>query len=150
MVQWLRICLPVQGRWGQSLLWEGPTCLGAAEPPRQNYWAWALEPTGRSYRSRVPGACVRSQRSHCSEKPGHHKEEHPPLATTGDGPCVAAKTLRHQKQISFKALTCFKHAFLNLTVNTATLGLGLVYEIHLRFLDKMELWKVFCGGGGIS
>ena len=32
MVQWLRICLPVQGVQVQSLVREGPTCLGATKP----------------------------------------------------------------------------------------------------------------------
>ena len=26
MVQWLRICLPIQGTWVRSLVWEDPTC----------------------------------------------------------------------------------------------------------------------------
>ena len=25
-VQWIRIHLPVQGTWAQSLVWEDPTC----------------------------------------------------------------------------------------------------------------------------
>ena len=32
MVQWLTICLPVQGMQVQSLVREGPTCLGATKP----------------------------------------------------------------------------------------------------------------------
>ena len=32
MVQWFRICLPVQGTWVQSLVWEDPTCHRATKP----------------------------------------------------------------------------------------------------------------------
>ena len=31
VAQWLRICLPMQGTWVQSLVWEDPTCLGATK-----------------------------------------------------------------------------------------------------------------------
>ena len=27
VIQWLRICLPMQGTWVQSLVWEDPTCM---------------------------------------------------------------------------------------------------------------------------
>ena len=39
VVQWLRIHLPVQGTQVLSLVWEDPTCRGAARPMRHNYWA---------------------------------------------------------------------------------------------------------------
>ena len=29
VAQWMRICLPLQGTWVWSLVWEDPTCLGA-------------------------------------------------------------------------------------------------------------------------
>ena len=32
MVQWLRICLAVQGTKVQSLVWEDPTCHRATKP----------------------------------------------------------------------------------------------------------------------
>ena len=32
VVQWLRICLPVQGIRVQSLVWQDPTCSGATMP----------------------------------------------------------------------------------------------------------------------
>ena len=39
VVQWLRICPPVQKTWVLSLAWEDPT-----KPLSHNCWAWALEP----------------------------------------------------------------------------------------------------------
>ena len=47
--QWLRICLPMQGTWVQSLIWEDSTCHGATEPACRNYWSQrAPEPTSSS------------------------------------------------------------------------------------------------------
>ena len=37
VVQWLRICLPMQGTRVQALVWEDPTCRGAAGPVSHNY-----------------------------------------------------------------------------------------------------------------
>ena len=39
MVQWLRICLAMQGTWVKSLAQEDPTRLGASKPARYNYRA---------------------------------------------------------------------------------------------------------------
>ena len=43
VVQWLRICLPVQGTWFWSLVQEDPTCCGADKPVCHGYWAHTLE-----------------------------------------------------------------------------------------------------------
>ena len=59
VVQWLRICLPMQGSRVQSLVQKDPTCLGAAEPVSHNYGTWALEPV------------LCNKRRHHSEKPEH-------------------------------------------------------------------------------
>ena len=39
MVQWLRIYLPMQQTWVQSLLQEDSTCHGAAQSMHYNYWS---------------------------------------------------------------------------------------------------------------
>ena len=36
VVQWLRICLPMQGTWIQSLVWEDSTYLGETKPQCRN------------------------------------------------------------------------------------------------------------------
>ena len=41
VAQWLRICLPMQGTRVRALVWEDPTCRGAAGPVSHNYWACA-------------------------------------------------------------------------------------------------------------
>ena len=70
VVQWLRICLPMQGSWVQSLAQKDPTCLRAAEPVSHNYGTWALEPVlcnKRRHHSEKP--------EHCNDRvaPAHHK-----------------------------------------------------------------------------
>ena len=37
VVQWLRICLLMQGTWVRALVWEDPTCRGATRPVSHNY-----------------------------------------------------------------------------------------------------------------
>ena len=41
VVQWLRICLLMQGTWVQALVWEDPTCRGATRPMSHKYWVCA-------------------------------------------------------------------------------------------------------------
>ena len=36
VAQWLRICLPMQGKRVRALVWEDPTCRGAAGPVSHN------------------------------------------------------------------------------------------------------------------
>ena len=36
VVQWLRVCLAMQGTWVQFLVWGDPTCHGAIEPMGHN------------------------------------------------------------------------------------------------------------------
>ena len=37
VVQWLRICLPMQGTLVRSLLWEDPTCCRATKSMYHSY-----------------------------------------------------------------------------------------------------------------
>ena len=37
VVQWLRICLLMQGTQVRALVWEDPTCCGATRPVNHNY-----------------------------------------------------------------------------------------------------------------
>ena len=37
VAQWLRVCLPMQGTRVRALVWEDPTCRGAAGPVSHNY-----------------------------------------------------------------------------------------------------------------
>ena len=41
VAQWLRICLLMQGTRVRALVWEDPTCHGAAGPVSHNCWACA-------------------------------------------------------------------------------------------------------------
>ena len=61
VVQWLRIRLPMQGTWVQSL--EYSRCHEATKPVLHNYGAGAL------------ASKLHNRRSHCSKKPTHLREE---------------------------------------------------------------------------
>ena len=37
VAQWLRVRLPMQGTRVRALVWEDPTCRGAASPVSHNY-----------------------------------------------------------------------------------------------------------------
>ena len=37
VVQWLRVCLLMQGTRVRALVWEDPTCRGATRPVSHNY-----------------------------------------------------------------------------------------------------------------
>ena len=37
VVQWLRVCLPMQGTRVRALVWEDPTCRRAARPVSRSY-----------------------------------------------------------------------------------------------------------------
>ena len=37
VAQWLGVCLPVRGTRVRALVWEDPTCRGAAGPVGHNY-----------------------------------------------------------------------------------------------------------------
>ena len=69
VVQWLRICLPMQGTRVRALVWEDPMCRGATRPMSHNYWACAS------------GACAPQQ-----ERPAHRDEEWSPRPATREKP----------------------------------------------------------------
>ena len=80
VVQWLRICLPMQGTQVPFLVREDPTCHVATKPVNHNYWTWCLEPVLYT-----------------------QWEAHEPqwrvalLAATKESPCVATKTQCNHK-----------------------------------------------------
>ena len=58
VVQWLRICLSMQGTQVQCLIWENPTWFGATKLMSCNYWSpCTLEPV------------LCNKRNHCKKKP---------------------------------------------------------------------------------
>ena len=54
VVQWLRICLPMQGTQVWSLLWEDLTCLWVTKPVFHNYWIYTLEPMSHNRWAYMP------------------------------------------------------------------------------------------------
>ena len=69
MVQWVTICLPVQGTWVQPPVQEDPPRCGAIMPVCHNHCSLpALEPV------------LCNRRSHCNEKPEHHNQRVAPCS----------------------------------------------------------------------
>ena len=59
VVQWLRICLPVQGTRVRALVREDPTYRRATKPVSHNYWArepQLLSPHATTTEAHVPRA----------------------------------------------------------------------------------------------
>ena len=83
VARWLRIHLPRQGKRVRALVWEHPTCSGAAKPTSYNYQTCTLKPASRNCKAHVlqllkpvrlePVLC--NKRSHRNERPAHHNEE---------------------------------------------------------------------------
>ena len=65
------------------MVWEDPTCRGAAKPKRHNHWACTLEPQATTTEARVPQllkltdleTVLHDKRSHRNEKPVHRNKE---------------------------------------------------------------------------
>ena len=70
-----------------ALAWEDPTCRGATKPMRHNYWAHVPQLVNPERLEPV----LRNKRSHRNEKPVHHNEEEPLLATTREEPTCSQK-----------------------------------------------------------
>ena len=63
VVQWLGVCLPMQGKRVRSLVLEDPTFCAAAKPVSCSRWAGAVQPEARS------------KRGHHNEKPSHRSSD---------------------------------------------------------------------------
>ena len=106
VVQWLRICLPMQGTRVRALVREDPTCRRASKPVYHNYWACTLEPANHNYWARVPQLLkptrlepvLHNKRSHRNEKPAHHNEEQPSLTTKLEKNLRAATKTQHSQK----------------------------------------------------
>ena len=81
LAQWLRICLPMQGIWVRSLVWENPTCQGATKPVHHNFWA------------RMPRACALQQEAITKRSLSTATR----LTPTRESPHTARKTQHSQK-----------------------------------------------------
>ena len=100
VVQWLRICLPMQGTLVRALVQEDPTCRRAAcatcqhKPVRHNYWACALDLVSHNYWACVPQ--LLSSRATTTEarvpRPCAPQQEKPPqweaCASQQSSPCL--------------------------------------------------------------
>ena len=93
MVQWLRICLPVQGTGVHSLVQEDFTCCGATQPVSHSGWARVRQ----APQLRRPRAVFGNQRSHQKQPACTPRPERSP-ARGGGSLTSAAETQRSQNK----------------------------------------------------
>ena len=80
VAQWLRVCLLVQGERVRALVWEDPTCRGAARPVSHNCWACASgacapqQERPRWWEARAPWWRV-APACHSWREPSHRNED---------------------------------------------------------------------------
>ena len=89
VAQWLRVCLPMQGTWVRALVWEDPTCRGAARPVSHDCWACA---SGACARQRE-AAMVRGPRT--AVRSGHRLPQLGKALAQKRGPNTAIHTYIH-------------------------------------------------------
>ena len=90
VVQWIRILLPMQGTWVQSLVREDPTCHRAANPMKHNFCSpgtWSL--------------CSATENHH-EKKPVHLNKESPLFAATRESPQQPRPSAAKRKKKYFK------------------------------------------------
>ena len=101
IMQWIRICLPMQGPWVQSLVREYSSCLGAAKPMCHNYWAHAAATEARVTK---PVLCKR--RSQHREKTDRCKWSGAPALHTWRKPRCSSKDPVQYKYIHKEMVVC--------------------------------------------
>ena len=69
VAQGIRICLPRQGTWVQSLVWEDSTARGATKAVHHNCWAHTLESRVLAWRAATTKAHMSRSRPPKQEKP---------------------------------------------------------------------------------
>ena len=78
VIQWLRICLLMQGTPIRSLIQEDPTCCRTTMPMCHNHWAHALEPGSCSHWTCVSQQRSSTPQSSCSATQEPPQEAHAP------------------------------------------------------------------------
>ena len=123
VAQWIRIYLPRQGTWIQSLVWEDSTCRRATKSMHHNYWAWTLEPASCNYwylMMQLLKPVFWNKRSHHNEKPS---------LLQGESPCV----------IKNKKLKFFLKCFAILTSRTLLFTHFICNALHLLTANSQSI-----------
>ena len=129
VVQWVRILLPMQGTWIQSLVWKDFTCHRAAKSERPNYGAHRLQPQKPLYLEPVL-----HKRSHCNQKPILHcKQRVVPAHHNWRKPVTSNKDLVQPK----KKKKDYPY------IQTTALNNCFTYSRFFRF-KLMHLWSTLC------
>ena len=98
MVQWLRLCMSMQGTRVSSLVQEDPTCHAATKPVSSNYWALKLQ--------LLKPTCPRAHALQYENPPKWEtltlQLESSPDSDMRESPCVPMRTLCSQKGMNEK------------------------------------------------
>ena len=102
VVQWLRLCLPMQTTQVPPLVWEDSTWLKALSPGATATEACTPQPLSEpmccNYRSRhTPESVLCNKRSHHNEKSMHRNQKGDPLNTTRESPHAVTKAQSSHK-----------------------------------------------------
>ena len=100
VVQWLRICLAMQGAPVRSLVWEDPTCHRATKPESCSYWLHTLQllKPARPEQSLCSATREAKRSPHTTRKSSPpHPITRPLLTTTRESPTAATQTHHSQK-----------------------------------------------------
>ena len=102
VAQWLGVCLPVQGTRVQALVWEDPTCRGAARPVGHNYWACASGACARQREAAIVGGPRTAMKSgpRTAMRSGPRLPQLEKALTQKRRPNKAIHTYIHKKNVS--------------------------------------------------
>ena len=92
---WVSVCLPMQGTWVRSLVWEDPTCR-----KQQSLCAAAIEPTSYNHQAHTLHLSAGAESLRSAEREATSTRSLrtlAPLAATNESPCKATKTQPSQR-----------------------------------------------------
>ena len=110
-LQWISVCLPMQGTQVQFLVWENSTCHRATKPVHHSYWAHhpraqeqqPLSPCATANEGWVPRACTPQERLRRWKAPVLHPRIAPAWPTR-EGQHEAPETQHGQEYAEMNAL----------------------------------------------
>ena len=118
VVQWIGVCLPMQGTQGQTLMWGDSTGCRETKPLCRNYWAWVHE--SRNLHAAVLGLepqvlsmCAQSQRTTATEATTWEAQAPQPERSLCflqlEGLCIATRTQCNQTNMTKPSMRYHLH-----------------------------------------
>ena len=154
MVQWLRICLPMQGTWLQSLARLDFTGHGATKPVCHNCWACTLQnPGAATTEAHTPrsqgftGENTTMRSPHATTKRSPYLPQLEKAPTQQGSPSTTKTKKKKKKQyVQIQIFVCIHmyvhvHAYTDLYTHTHLLPIrGVSLEIHDLYIHLNVLY----------